>query len=335
MAERESSESRTEKQNAKDGPPELEFPVKVLRDLKAPSKRWSEFEQTIDILLLTVNTHGFLCCFKYLEEVFKSFNSDLGFVFFGKMGEREREKLRVALLQCCEGGGQPGGAGITLPKAVEMLRPKAVFCVGSCAALHRDKTRLGDVVAAAKLTTYAQRRVTANKVVPCGFSIPASKNISRLIPFAALGWKPPLKNPEEEREKVKVHSDGEILSGPEEIASVTRRDELVQLYPNAIAVEMDGDGVFAASHDLKTEWIVIKGISRYADCNEASDDWLTFANAMAASVVNNILSDPFVFEDWPHYYDISRNTSKGPGVEEPLPLTNANFSSMLGGLGKI
>ena len=158
------------------------------------------------------------------------------------MGEREREKLQVALLQCCEGGGQPGGAGIMLPKAVEMLRPKAVFCVGSCAALHRDKTRLGDVVAAAKLTPYAQRRVTANKVVPCGFSIPASKNISRLIPFAAFGWKPPLKNPEVEREEVRVHSDGEILSGPEEIASVNRRDELVQLYPNAIAVEMDGDG---------------------------------------------------------------------------------------------
>ena len=101
MAERESRESRTERQNGKHGPPELEFPVKVLRDLKAPSKRWSELDQTIDILLLTVNTHGFLCCFQYLQEVFKSSNSDLGFVFFGKMGEREREKLQVALLQCC------------------------------------------------------------------------------------------------------------------------------------------------------------------------------------------------------------------------------------------
>ena len=70
-------------------------------------------------------------------------------------------------------------------------------------------------------------------------------------------------------------------------------------------------GVFAASHDLKTEWIVIKGISRYADCNDASDDWLAFANAMAASVVNNILSEPYVFEEWPHYSDIRSNTIKG------------------------
>ena len=60
-----------------------------------------------------------------------------------------------------------------VPKAAEMLRPKAVFCVGSCATLHRDKTRLGDVVAAAKLTTYAERREIAERVVPSGYSIPA------------------------------------------------------------------------------------------------------------------------------------------------------------------
>ena len=70
-------------------------------------------------------------------------------------------------------------------------------------------------------------------------------------------------------------------------------------------------GVFAAAHDLKTEWTVIKGISRYADCNDAADGWLPFANAMAASVVNNILSDPYVFEDWPHYDDITISGDKG------------------------
>ena len=41
---------------------------------------------------------------------------------------------------------------------------------------------------------------------------------------------------------MKVHGNGKILGGPEEIASVSRRNDLVQLYPSAIAVEMDGDG---------------------------------------------------------------------------------------------
>ena len=72
------------------------------------------------------------------------------------MGKIDSETPQLALIQCCEGGGQPGGAGITPPKAVEMLRPKAVFCVGSCAGLHRERTRMGDVIAAVKLATYAQ-----------------------------------------------------------------------------------------------------------------------------------------------------------------------------------
>ena len=50
---------------------------------------------------------------------------------------------------------------------------------------------------------------------------------------------------------MKVHSNGEILSGPVEIASVARRNELVQLCPNAIAVEMDGDGELWSSCGLK------------------------------------------------------------------------------------
>ena len=241
MAESESRKSNTGEQRGKKNPPELQFTVKKLSDLEVPSKPWEKVELPIDILLLTVNTHGFLCCFHYLQDVFRSFKLALGHVYFGEIGKTNSKKLQIALMQCCEGGGQPGGAGIMVPKAVELLRPKAVFCVGSCAALHRDKTRLGDVVVAAKLTTYAQRRETAERVVPCGFSIPASKSISQLIPYAPYGWKPPLKNREAEHE-VKVHSNGEILSGPEEIASVSRRNELVQLYPNAIAVEMDGDG---------------------------------------------------------------------------------------------
>ena len=60
-------------------------------------------------------------------------------------------------------------------------------------------------------------------------------------------------------------------------------------------------GVFAAAHDLKTEWVVVKGIKDYADGSRSNDEWGTFASVMAASVVANILSDAVIFEDWPHY----------------------------------
>ena len=74
-------------------------------------------------------------------------------------------------------------------------------------------------------------------------------------------------------------------------------------------------GVFAAAHDLKTEWLVVKGIKDFTgDSQPSSDEWGRFASVMAASVVANILSDPVVFQEWPNYQgNISRSTL-------PLPL---------------
>ena len=60
-------------------------------------------------------------------------------------------------------------------------------------------------------------------------------------------------------------------------------------------------GVFSAAHDLKTEWVVIKGVSGYADGTEERGNWQTFASVTAASLVVSILKECNIFEDWPHY----------------------------------
>ena len=50
------------------------------------------------------------------------------------------------------------------------------------------------------------------------------------------------------------------------------------------------------------EWVVIKGISHYADGGEPeTKEWQRFSSVMAASVVNHILKEPDVLKDWPHY----------------------------------
>ena len=59
-------------------------------------------------------------------------------------------------------------------------------------------------------------------------------------------------------------------------------------------------GLFLAAHDLKVEWIVIKGVSNFADGKE-TEPWKKFASVMAASLTAHILSNPIVFENWPHY----------------------------------
>lgn len=243
MESMEVTETRSENpRNNNSDPPALNITIPRISDVKVTSKPWKDVQLPIDILLLAVKDCELLSCYYYLSDVFRSYTRALGFVHFGNMGKGERKKLKVALITCSEGGGEPGGAVIVVSKAVEILQPKALFCVGSCAGLHRGKTKLGDVVVSAKLTTYAQRNVTGNGVEPRGYTTPVSRDIARLISHAGFGWKAPLANPEVK--EVKVHCDGEFVSGPEQVESGWRRDELVRLYPNAIAIEMDGDGTY-------------------------------------------------------------------------------------------
>ena len=61
-------------------------------------------------------------------------------------------------------------------------------------------------------------------------------------------------------------------------------------------------GLFAAAHDMNIEWVIVKGISHFSDdSNTPYEPWKSFASIMAASLVSNMLNDPVVFKEWPHY----------------------------------
>ena len=61
-------------------------------------------------------------------------------------------------------------------------------------------------------------------------------------------------------------------------------------------------GIFTAAFDNQIEWLIVKGISDYADGAEGTaESWCNFASVMAASVAAHILSDPYVFRSWPNY----------------------------------
>ncbi|XP_068725837.1 5'-methylthioadenosine/S-adenosylhomocysteine nucleosidase-like isoform X2 [Montipora capricornis] len=313
-------------------PPELSITIPEKTGLSSVFKQWGDLELPIDIILLTVKDSEFLACYHFLRKPFRSYLKELGFLYFGEMGEIDgMTPLKIALVTCSEGATQPGGALIKVKNTVEMLKPKAVFCVGCCGALNPERTdpqlKLGDVVISSKLTTYANKTVTDTGVQPFGLSAPVGRDIGGLIRNAADGWKAPLKNMK--ARKVNVHCSGEFLSGPEEIDSHRRRQELVRLYPHAIAVEMDGEGVFIAAHDLKMEWVIIKGISDYADGTASlTQHWKPFASVMAASVVNNMLCVPVVFDDWPHYQ--THEVRGGPRTPNEDPVATL-LQSITGG----
>ena len=98
-------------------------------------------------------------------------------------------------------------------------------------------------------------------------------------------------------------------------------------------------GLFTAAHDLKMEWIVVKGVSNFADNRELNTvAWRNFASVMAASLTFHILGDDIVFKDWPHYEGksyrllvavIGTDTAKTPLMEQRYTVILLVTSSFL------
>ena len=220
-------------------PPEVNIAMLEEKDLPQKTVPWKNVHRPIDILLLTVKECEFFSCLSNLNPGFcRSYNRALGYVYFGDIGEDET-KLKIAVMQCSVGSTVTKGSAIVVPKAVQILGPKAVFCVGFCGGLNDKKVKLGDVVISAKLITYASK-VKDNEVIERGDRVPVKTHVADLIRSAGYGWQAPLKD--QRQLEVKVHRDGVFLSGPEVVDSKVRRDQFIKRFPDAIAIEMEGEG---------------------------------------------------------------------------------------------
>ena len=234
-------------------PPKINFNLPKLNELSQSTK---EVQLPIDILLLTVKDVELLSCYYYINEPFKSYLKGLDLVYFGSIGEDKDVKLKVALMKCSEGSKVPGDALTDVKNAVTQLRPKAVFSVGHCGGMNQESTNLGDVVLSEKLTTYSYQKVTKDGKKFCGFTTPVSRDIAELIECAGHGWNPPLENPKERKVEVLC---GEVLSGTEVVQAGWRRDELVKSFPEAIAIETEGEGKISFSFEVT---VSVKSVQR-------------------------------------------------------------------------
>ena len=238
---------RTPKQCIRD-PPELNKILPSRPDIKAKNRKHADLP--VDVLLLTVEDCEFLACYSELKNPYRCFFDDLGFVYFSDVGESQ-EEVKVALLRCCKSG--PGGSLVSVRNAATVLRPKAVISVGACSSLHPEKCKLGDVVVSAKLATYASKVVIDNQEHSTGMRNYVSKRFLNVIKNCAYGWQAPLKNLAD-AQQVQVYTAAEFLSGPEQVISRQRRDQLAETNPQAIAMENEGEGkltvVFVCHHNI-------------------------------------------------------------------------------------
>ena len=228
---------------SKDGcdlPPELCVNLLSLSQITKITKHPNDVSLPIDFLLLTVKDCEFIACYMQLKNPFRCYFYGVGYVYFGDVGADQEEKVKIALMKCYEGSTGPSSSMITAKNAVTKLRPKGVISVGTCSGLNPEKTKLGDVVVSAKLTTYASKVVTSTGEQSTGMRSYVSRHFLDLIKHAGDGWVAPLRNPK--AREVKVHRDGEILSGPEQVSAGWRSEELAKSYPLATAIEMEGEG---------------------------------------------------------------------------------------------
>ena len=216
------------------------------------TKPLKDSDLPVDVLLLTVKDCEFLACYREFKNPYKCYFDGLGFVYFSDMG-RSQDEVKVALLKCYKNSCGPGGCLVTVKNAATVLRPKAVISVGACSGLHPEKCKLGDVVVSAKLTTYASKVVINNQEQSTGMRSYVSKRFLDVIKNCADGWQAPLKNLAD-AQQVQVYTAAEFLSGPEQVISGQRRDQLAEANPQAIAMENEGEGkvtvVFVCHHNL-------------------------------------------------------------------------------------
>ena len=223
-------------------PPEVIIDQFKIQNLPKGVTHLDDCQLPIDILLLTGEDCEFLSCLSYLNPGFcRTFHEDLGFVILGNMGEDER-KLNIAVMNCYRGSASPGGSMIVVLNAVNILRPKAVFCVGSCRSLDYNKVKLGDLIMSAKFGLFG---IAEGGIEGRFVKVPINSGLLKMILLSAGdGWKPPLKDLK--ALEVKIHR-GTILSGPLEVIDSPKHFKaLIDRFPESVAMEEEGEGKILA-----------------------------------------------------------------------------------------
>jgi nucleoside phosphorylase len=223
-------------------PPELNITLRTESDFNNKPYDWSRNEiqsqLSTDILLITANDHESNACYSYMKPVRRSYCKKLRrCVDFGQFGVKDDQNVKVALMKC-ELRYNEGAFSEFVKDAAEILKPKIVLFVGTCASKNPKKVKLGDVVVSAKLGTKDREVMPDGTVDYRGAKVSAT--VAPLILSAADGWKPPLKDPTSSN--VKVHRDAVMLSGSDLVDNRKRRQDLVDYCRDALGLEMESAG---------------------------------------------------------------------------------------------
>jgi nucleoside phosphorylase len=212
-----------------------------------------------DALLVTVNKHET----QELLSVFQGATSHTATTVpiddrvYRDLGTINGTKVFHALSEMGTSG--LGGMQQTVDKAIRAVHPRAVIAVGIAFGVNKKQQKIGDVLLSRQLRLYELQRA-GHDILLRGDKPHAS---TRLINFfegaAQTTWKGATVRP------------GAMLSGDKLVDNIDYRDQLLGFEPEAVGGEMEGAGLYAACHDHRVDWIIIKAICDWADGQKAKN----------------------------------------------------------------
>jgi nucleoside phosphorylase/tetratricopeptide (TPR) repeat protein len=213
----------------------------------------------VDILLVTVNPHETTAVLQAFQEATGSTAVPVPIEdrVYRDLGTLNGTRVLHALSEM--GSAGLGGTQQTVEKAIRAVRPGAVIAIGIAFGVNYKRQSIGDILVSAQLRLYDLQRAGA-KIILRGDKPHAS---TRLINFfegmAQTSWPGrPVRT-------------GVILTGDKLVDSIDYRNQLLEFESEAIGGEMEGAGVYVASHEHKVDWIVIKAICDWGDGQKAKN----------------------------------------------------------------
>jgi nucleoside phosphorylase len=180
---------------------------------------------------------------------------------------------------------------------IAAVQPRFVAMVGICAGLKEGKQRLGDVVVCSVARNLAQGKLESTSSGDTdGFAYVEDRSVNALFPAdrlllaefdLATQTVRSCGDCSAEFRRVQF-SAGEVLASPYVLKSALIRDWLKERYSEAIALEMEGAPLALTAATEFANWILVKGISDWAD--KRKDD---AAHAVAAANAMRLIVHTF------------------------------------------
>lgn len=166
-------------------------------------------------------------------------------------------------IQSRKGSGGPGGALETVAEGIDKLEATAVIYVGIAGGIKDGPAAraIGDILISDQIYAYEPATITPHGRERRGNTVPCPVDMYRRATQAQQHWSHPPS----------VHLglilSGEKLADDQDILNAMLKEE-----PRAIGIEMEGAGLYVAADRRKCDWLLIKGISDWANGTKRDDD---------------------------------------------------------------